>query len=102
MSIQTVNLSAQSVLDHLDLKLPATVTSEAGELDVVCLNYPGWEVGYIVTLNMCSNAGYSFTVQEFVMDKETGEDSEDSNNFLTYDEVLNYIRNCVAHVLENI
>ena len=91
MSTQTVNLSANDVLEHLNLKLPAQWTVEAGELDTVCIDTPTYELGYIVTLNIDSFKGYSFTVHEFQINRESGFDYEQDDSFLTYDEVLNYI-----------
>lgn len=95
MSNQTVNLSATDVLEHLNLTLPARWTSSASELDVVCIDTPANELGWIVTLNMDSFKGNSFTVHEFASDKEFGNDHESDDEFLTYDEVLSHIRDRV-------
>lgn len=95
--MQTVNLSARDVLEQLNLVLPARWTTEAGELDVVCVNTPDFELGWIVTLNMCPFKGNSFTVHEFASDKEFGNDHESDDEFLNYDEALNHIRNRVEH-----
>lgn len=92
MSIQTVNLSAKDVLEHLNLTLPAGWTYEAGELDVVCINSPEYEIGYIVTLNSDSFKGYSFSVYEIIDAIYKDAHNESNNDFLTYDEVLNFIR----------
>ena len=92
MNIQTVNLSANDVLEHLNLKLPAQCTVEAGELDTICINAPTYKLGYIVTLNMNSVVGYNFTVHEFQLNLETGFDYEHDDSFDSYNEVLNYIK----------
>ena len=92
MNMQTVNLSANDVLEHLNLKLPAQCTVEAGELDTICINSPTYELGYIVTLNMNSVVGYNFTVHEFVDQKQAERDYENTDEFLTYDEALAHIR----------
>ncbi len=91
MANKTVNLSAQNVIDDLNLTLPSGWSSEAGELDTVCINNSLYEVGYIVTLNIDSFKGYSFTVHEFQLNLDTGFDYEQTDSFLTYDEVLDYL-----------
>lgn len=89
--MQTVNLSANEVLQHLNLELPARWTKEANEIDVVCVNTPDFELGFIVTLNMCPCKGNSFTVHEFAQSLETGHDHEETRDFLTYNEVLKHL-----------
>ena len=37
--MQTVNLSANEVLEHLNIKLPATWSAEANEIDTVCFDH---------------------------------------------------------------
>ena len=91
MNIQTVNLSAKDVLEHLNLKLPAQCTVEAGELNTICINSPTYKLGYIVTLNMNSVVGYNFTVHEYQLNLDTGFEYEQDDSFNSYDEVLNYI-----------
>lgn len=98
--MQTVNLSANEVLEHLKLWVPTNWTAEAGELDVVCVNSPKVELGWIVTLNICPCKGYNFTVHEFVLDVESGKDTECDDEFLTYDEALNHIRNRFTQFIE--
>lgn len=95
--MQTVNLSANEVLEHLNLCVPTNWTVEAGELDVVCVNTPEMELSWLVTLNMNPFKGNSFTVHEFASDKEFGNDHESDDEFLTYDEALSHIRNRVEH-----
>lgn len=91
MSVQTINLSAADVQDHLAIKLPAGWTSEASELEVVCYNHRNWEIGFIVTLEI--NAGaYSFTVHEITTEMAEGNDHEETNKVATYDEALSVIR----------
>lgn len=99
MGTQTVNLSANEVLEQLNLKLPAQWTVEAGELDAVCINHPAVELGYIVQLVMCDNAGYSFQVVESQFDTESGKDYEDIDSFLRYEEALAHIRRRVNRLL---
>lgn len=91
MSIQTVNISCNEVKEQLALgKLPSGWEVEAGELDVLCINTPKFELGYIVTLNIRDKA-YDFTVHEFAMDRESGIDSEDDNTFGDYEGALDHI-----------
>ena len=92
MSTQTVNLSSNDVVEHLNFTLPSGWTYEAGELDVVCVNSPEYEIGYIVTLNIDSFKGYSFSVYEIIDAIYEDKHNESNNDFLTYDEVLNFIR----------
>lgn len=99
MASKAVNISAQNVVDDLNLVLPSPWTVEAGELDTVCINHPAVELGYIVQLVMCDNAGYSFQVAEFQFDTESGKDYEDNDSFLRYDEALAYIRRRVNRLL---
>ena len=89
--MKSVNLSANEVLEHLNLCVPTNWTAEAGELDTVCIATPTYELGYIVTLNINNFSGYSFIVHEFQFNRESGFDYEQDDSFLTYDEVLNYI-----------
>ena len=92
MSIQTVNISCNEVKEQLALgKLPAGWTVDANDQDTLCINTPTYELGYIVTLNIDSFKGYSFTVHEFQFNRESGFDYEQDDSFLTYDEVLDYI-----------
>lgn len=93
--MQTVNLSANEVLEHLNIKLPVSWTSEANEIDTVCFDHVNHGLGYIVTLNICPCKGYNFTVHEFHDAKQADTDYEETNNFLTYDEALAHIRNRV-------
>lgn len=98
--MQTVNLSANEVLEHLNITLPASWTAEANEIDTVCFDHKDVGLGYIVTLNICPCKGYSFTVHEFVLDVESGKDTECDDEFLTYDEALNHIRNRFTQFIE--
>ena len=101
MAHKTVNISAQQVLDDLELKLPEGYTSEAGELDTVCINTPSYELGWIVQLVMNDFAGYSFQVHEFQLNKVTGIDYEQDDTFLGYDEALDYIARRLEMFKEN-
>lgn len=91
--MQTVNLSANDIKDHLGLQLSNGWEVEADcEIDTLCINGREYNLGYIVTLNIDNYKGYSFIVYEFVERKEDGATNESENNFLTYDEALNFIR----------
>ena len=90
--MQTVNLSANEVLEHLNITLPASWSAEANEIDTVCFDHKDVGLGYIVTLNICPCKGYSFTVHEFVDQKQAERDYENTDEFLTYDEALAHIR----------
>lgn len=90
--MQSVNLSANEVMEHLQIKLGSGWTHEANEIDTVCYDHRKWAIGFIVALNICPCKGYSFTVHEFAENKDAECDREESNEFLTYDEVLSYIR----------
>lgn len=95
MSKQTVNLSANEVLEQLGLgPLPCGWTKDVGELDTVCVDSPEYALGYIVTLNIRNIDGkpaYDFTVHEFCELKETGKDYEYDNTFSDYEQALYYI-----------
>lgn len=99
MPTKQINLSAQQVVDDLALTLPAKWTVEADEVDVVCINHPAIELGYIVQLVIDANAGYSFQVQEFQMDTESGKDWEGNESFTLYEEALAFIRRRVDRLL---
>lgn len=102
MSIQSVNLSANEVVEQLNLELANGWEVFAdSEIDTVCVNTPNFELGWIVCLQMDSYKGYSFTVHEFAQDKESGNDCEDDNEFLNYEEVLTHIRNRVEYFKGN-
>lgn len=93
MSTQTVNLSINDLKEHLGLQLTNGWEVFAdSEIDTLCINGREYNLGYIVTLNIDSFKGYNFTVYEFVERKDDGATNESDNNFLTYDEVLNFIR----------
>lgn len=101
MASKAINISAQNVLDDLNLTLPAQWTVEAGELDTVCINHPAVELGYIVQLVMDDCAGNSFLVLEYQLDTETGRDYECDDSFLRYEEALAHIRRRVDRLLGN-
>ena len=96
MSKQTVNLSANDVVEHLQLDTAPGWTLEAGELDVVCLNSRDFSLGYIVTLCIDTSKGYSFSVEEFIERNADGESSDSHCEFPSYDACLHYIRSKVA------
>lgn len=100
--MQTVNLSANEVLEHLNITLPASWYAEANEIDTVCFGHKDVGLGYIVTLNICPSKGYSFTVHEFVDQKQAERDYENTDEFLTYDEALAHIRARVDMFLDPI
>lgn len=100
--MQTVNLSANEVLEHLNITLPETWSAEANEIDTVCFDHKDVGLGYIVTLNICPCKGYSFTVHEFLDQKQAERDYENTDEFLTYDEVLAHIRARVDMFLDPI
>lgn len=91
MSTITVNLSARDVLEHLNLELPAKWTSDVNELDVVCINSPAMELGFIATLNVV-NGVYSFTCTEFASDTKFGNDHEETNEFPNYESLIAHIQ----------
>lgn len=90
--MQTVNLSANEVLEHLNIKLAAGWTHEANEIDTVCFDHKDVGLGYIVTLNICPCKGYNFTVHEFNDQKQADREYENTDEFLTYNEALTHIR----------
>ena len=93
MNMQTVNLSANDIKEHLFLQLNKgwEVIADS-EIDTVCINGREYNLGYIIALNMNTFSGNNFDVYEFVERKEDGATNESEKNFLTYDEALNFIR----------
>lgn len=101
MSQKNVNLSANDVLEHLNIKLESGWTSNAdGEIDTVCFDSSVYALGFIVTLNMDTSKGTSFTVYEFTEIKESGKDYEFNDDFSNYDEALNFIRKQIDTCME--
>lgn len=95
MSIQTVNISVNDVIEHLNIKMASGWTQSADtEIDTLCLDHQNHALGYIVTLNI-NNGVYSFTVHEFHEAKQAERDYEETNDFATYDEALGQIRSRV-------
>lgn len=93
MASKAINISSNEVYEQLNLKLSnGWEASSDSEIDTLCVNGRDFNLGYIVQLVMDSYKGYSFIVYEFVERKEDGETNESDNNFLTYDEALNFIR----------
>ena len=43
---KTVNLSANEVLEHLNITLPASWSAEANEIDTVCFDHKDVGLGY--------------------------------------------------------
>lgn len=98
--MQTVNLSATDLLEHLSITLPCRWTQFANEIDVACFDNAHCNVGYIVTLQM--HAGnYSFKVVEIPCNKSTGEDCLLEEEFPNYDKALNHIRQRMDIYLNN-
>lgn len=93
MARKTVNISSNEIYEQLNLQLTnGWEANSDSEIDTLCINGRDFNLGYIVQLVMDSYKGYSFIVYEFVERKEDGETNESDNDFLTYDEALNFIR----------
>lgn len=90
--MQTVNLSATAVREAItvDLNNGWELTADT-EIDTICVNGRDYNLGYIVSLNIDSSKGNSFTVYEFVERKEDGATNESNNDFATYNEAVNFI-----------
>lgn len=92
MATVSVNLSATTILEHVNLKMQSGCkTALLTDVDCLCVNTPSWEVGLTCSLLIVDGVT-NFQLDVYASHNVTGEDYTDTYFPVTYSELLERVR----------